>query len=169
MSAATEKAVRPTAQNDRRQPRDRGADAQRETADGSAGMLNEAQHVLTEDHDRIAHDVNDTIVHQIFAVSLDLNAALSHMDHDVDDHLVAEKVRHAITGLDQAIRDLRNAVIELNDPRIRRGRSRLCGFSPEGHRGEAAVGDVGGWQGVRRTPPHPGLGAGDRQWGDRPW
>jgi len=116
MSAANGKAVRLTAQNDLQRPRDRGADAQRETADGSAGISNDAQHALTEDHDRIAHDVNDTIVHQMFAVSLDLHAALSRMDHHIDERYAAEKVRNAITGLDQAIRDLRNAVVELNDP-----------------------------------------------------
>jgi signal transduction histidine kinase len=129
MSAATEKAVRLTARNDLQQSPDRGADAQRQTADGSASISNDAQYALTEDHDRIAHDVNDTIVHQMFAVSLDLHAALSRMDHDIDDHYAAEKVRHAITGLDQAIRDLRNAVVELTDPESS-GRSRLYGFWP---------------------------------------
>ena len=129
MSAATGKAVQLTAQNDLQHSPDRGADAQRQTADGSAGISNDAQHALTEDHDRIAHDLNDTIVCQMFAVSLDLHAALSRLD-DIDDHYVAERVRHAITGLDQAIRDLRHAVLELTDPRILRGRSQLSGFWP---------------------------------------
>jgi hypothetical protein len=139
MSAATGKAVRLTARDDLQQPPDRGADAQRETADRSGGISNDAQDTLTEDHDRIAHDLNDTIVHQMFAVSLDLHAALSRMDHDIDDHYAAEKVRHAITGLDQAIRGLRNAVVEfIDEPRIRRGRSRLYGSRSPHERAESA-------------------------------
>jgi signal transduction histidine kinase len=138
MSAATGKADRTarsdlqdrTARSDLQQSPHRGAGAQREIAAGSAGYATDAQHVLTEDHDRIANDLNDTIVHQMFAVSLDLHAALSRMDHDIDEHYVAEKVRHAITSLDQAIRDLRNAVVGLTDPRIRSGRSRLSGCRP---------------------------------------
>jgi signal transduction histidine kinase len=116
MSAVTGKAVRPTARNDLQRPPDRGADAQRDTADGPAGGADDARHALAEDHDRIAHGLNDTIVHQMFAVSLDLHAALSRMDHDIDDHYVAEKIRHAITSLDQAINDLRNAVVGRGGP-----------------------------------------------------
>ncbi len=62
----------------------------------------------TEEHERIARDLDDTLVHQIFAVSLDLSAALAR----IDDHLAAEKVLHAIDGLDQAIKDLRITVFE---------------------------------------------------------
>lgn len=62
----------------------------------------------TEEHESRARHLGDTLVHQIFAVSLDLSAALTN----IDDHRAAEKVLHAINGLDQAIKDLRMTAFE---------------------------------------------------------
>jgi hypothetical protein len=62
----------------------------------------------TEEHERRARDMDDALVHQIFAASLDLSAALTN----IDDHRAAEKVLHAINGLDQAIKDLRMTAFE---------------------------------------------------------
>jgi signal transduction histidine kinase len=66
---------------------------------------------LAEDRGRIAHDLNDTLISQMFAVSLDLHAALARIDPDIDDLRAAEKIRRAISGLDRAIKDLRNIVM----------------------------------------------------------
>jgi hypothetical protein len=68
-----------------------------------------------KDHDRIAQDMKDVVVHRIFAAGLDLQAALGL----IGDHRGTDKIYHAIGELDQAIRDMRNAVfdLELCDPR----------------------------------------------------
>ena len=64
---------------------------------------------LADDHDRIARNLNDVVVHRIFAAGLDLEAALG---------LIGERpgtsmIHHAIDELDQAIRDIRDAVFGL--------------------------------------------------------
>lgn len=61
---------------------------------------------LSEDHDRIARQLNDLVVRRIFAVGLDLEAALAL----IGQHRAAEKIRHAIGELDQAIIDIRDTV-----------------------------------------------------------
>ena len=66
----------------------------------------EATWRITEDHDRIAKDINDVVVHRLFSAGLTLETALGLMDG----HLAADRIRLAIDELDQAIRDLRDAV-----------------------------------------------------------
>ena len=61
---------------------------------------------LTEDHDRIAQSLNDVVVRRIFAAGLDLHAALGL----IGEHRGAGKIYHAIDELDNAIRDIRDAV-----------------------------------------------------------
>ncbi|HEY4852579.1 MAG TPA: hypothetical protein VII22_17470 [Streptosporangiaceae bacterium] len=82
---------------------------------GPAAGSAEVIRALAEDHDRIAQDMNEVVVHRIFAAGLDLQAALGLMG----DHRGTDKIYHAIGELDQAIRDMRNAVFdrELCDPR----------------------------------------------------
>ena len=63
---------------------------------------------LTEDHDRIARDMNDVVIHRIFAAGLDLQAAVGL----IGDQRVASKIRHAIDELDQAIRDIRDTIFD---------------------------------------------------------
>jgi signal transduction histidine kinase len=77
---------------------------------------------LAKDHDRIAQDMNDVVVHRIFAAGLDLQAALGL----IGDHHGTDKIYHAIGELDQAIRDIRNVIFdrELCDPRSRPRRRR---------------------------------------------
>jgi signal transduction histidine kinase len=89
----------------------------REPADSPAGISDELLESLYKDRDRIALDLNNTLVHQMFAVSLDLHAALSRIEHDTGDGQAAEKIRQAIDGLDQAIHDLRNTVIDRGNRR----------------------------------------------------
>ena len=71
----------------------------------AAGPAEVARH-LTEDHDRIARGLNDIVVHRLFAAGLDLQAALGL----IGDHRGAGKIHHAISELDQAIRDLRDTI-----------------------------------------------------------
>lgn len=71
----------------------------------AAGPAEAARH-LTEDHDRIAQDLNDNVVRRLFAAGLDLQAALGL----IGDHRGADKIHHAIGELDQAIRDLRDTI-----------------------------------------------------------
>jgi hypothetical protein len=74
---------------------------------GSAGIGSaEITLLLTEDHDRIAHTLNDIVVRRLFAAGLDLQAALGL----ISDHLVAGKIERAVGELDLAIRDLRETV-----------------------------------------------------------
>jgi signal transduction histidine kinase len=63
---------------------------------------------LTEDHDRIAREVNDVVIHRIFAAGLDLQAALGL----IGDQRAASKICHAIDELDQAIRDVRDTIFD---------------------------------------------------------
>jgi signal transduction histidine kinase len=72
---------------------------------GAAGSA-EAARYLTEDHDRIARGLNDLVVYRLFAAGLDLEAALGL----IGDHRGAGKIHHAISELDQAIRDLRDTI-----------------------------------------------------------
>jgi two-component system, NarL family, sensor histidine kinase DevS len=61
---------------------------------------------LAEDHDRIARGVNDVVVRRLFAAGLDLQAALGLMG----EHRATPRICHAVGELDQAIRDLRDAI-----------------------------------------------------------
>ncbi len=65
---------------------------------------------LIEDHDRIAHGVNDVVIRRLFAAGLDLESALELMG----EHRATPRVCHAIGELDQAIRDLRNTIFGLD-------------------------------------------------------
>ena len=71
---------------------------------GSAEVIR----ALAEDHDRIAQDMNDVVVHRIFAAGLDLQAALGL----IGDRRGTDKIHHAIGELDQAIRDIRNVIFD---------------------------------------------------------
>jgi len=94
-------------------PRPEAPDS-REPAINHADTPRELLRTLAEDRDRIARDLNDTLVRRMFAVSLDLHAALGRIGSGVDDQLAAEKIRNAIGGLDQAIKDLRRTVAGLD-------------------------------------------------------
>ncbi|MEV5704733.1 histidine kinase [Actinoallomurus sp. NPDC052274] len=74
-----------------------------EPPDGHAGDSARVWQSLTDEHDRIAHNLNDTIVRQMFAVSMHLHIALTR----IDDAHATERICHAIGGLDEAIKDLR--------------------------------------------------------------
>jgi signal transduction histidine kinase len=77
-------------------------------AAGGDGLTRPAEIIayLAEDHERIALDLNDIVVRRLCTVGLDLHAALGLME----DHRATGKICHAIDELDQAIRDIRDAV-----------------------------------------------------------
>ena len=64
---------------------------------------------LADEHDRIARDLNDVVVHRIFAAGLDLEAALGRIGNRPGTSMI----HHAIDELDQAIRDIRETVFGL--------------------------------------------------------
>src|ERR1017187_4428061 len=63
---------------------------------------------LTEDHDRIAREMNDVVIYRIFAAGLDLQAVLGL----IGDQRAASKICRAIDELDQAIRDIRDTTFD---------------------------------------------------------
>ena len=77
-------------------------------ADSGAAASAELIRYLTEDHDRIAQGINDVVVRRIFAAGLDLHAALEL----IGEHRGASKIWHAIDELDQAVRDIREAIFD---------------------------------------------------------
>jgi signal transduction histidine kinase len=63
---------------------------------------------LTEDHDRIARELNDVVIQRIFAAGLALQATLGL----IGDQRGTSKICHAIDELDQAIRDIRDTIFD---------------------------------------------------------
>lgn len=75
--------------------------------DGNAAGPAKASLDLVEDHEPIAPGLND-VVRQLFSAGLDLQAALRLMG----DHPASGKICHAMDGLDQAIRDIRDTIFD---------------------------------------------------------
>ena len=59
-----------------------------------------------EDQDRIVQGLNDVVVRRLFAAGLDLEIVLGL----IGDYRASSEVCHAIDELDEAIRDIRDAV-----------------------------------------------------------
>jgi PAS domain S-box-containing protein len=74
--------------------------------------LRDAQQTLavTEDRERIARDLHDTVIQRLFAEGLGLQAALGGVG---DPERTRARLELAIDGLDQTIRELRTAVFSL--------------------------------------------------------
>ena len=66
-----------------------------------------------EDHERLAHDLNDIVVRRIFAAGLDLQAALLL----IGNHCAGDRIHDAVVQLDQAIMDIRDTVFGRGDAR----------------------------------------------------
>ena len=75
--------------------------------DGNAADPAKASLDLVEDHEPIPPGLND-VVRQLFSAGLDLQAALRLMG----DHPASGKICHAMDGLDQAIRDIRDTIFD---------------------------------------------------------
>ena len=76
-----------------------------DVAGGSAAKVERP----TVDHDQITQNLNDVVTHRLFAAGFDLHVALGL----IGDHRAIGTIHHAIGGLDQAIRELRNTAYEL--------------------------------------------------------
>ena len=74
----------------------------------TAGGPAEAALLLAHDHDRIAEDVNDLVVHRLFSAGLALETAVGLIGGQPG----AGKVHEAIGELDLAIRDVRNIAFD---------------------------------------------------------
>ena len=87
---------------------------------GSHEALRDAeQHVaIARDRERIARDLHDTVIQQLFAEGLSLQAAMANI-HDVE--RTRDKVQSTIDGLDEVIRALRLAIFSLQSTQIAPG------------------------------------------------
>jgi signal transduction histidine kinase len=72
--------------------------------------------VVVEDQERIARDLHDTVIQQLFATGMSLQAATAR----VDDAAVTERIQAAVDDLDRTIRDIRSTIFALQ-PRPRGG------------------------------------------------
>lgn len=75
--------------------------------------LHENTHRLAvlEERERIGMDLHDGIIQSIYGVGLSLESALHSFEEDPED--AKTRVQHSITGLNQAIRDLRAYILDL--------------------------------------------------------
>ena len=67
--------------------------------------------VLLEDRERIAMDLHDTVIQQLFAVGLSLQATLRLLDPEV-----ARRVQLAVEDLDTTIKRIRSTIFALDAP-----------------------------------------------------
>lgn len=63
---------------------------------------------------RISQGLADVLVHRLFAVGLDLHAALTYIEADIADEITIDKIHKAICGLDSAIKEFRGIVFDLH-------------------------------------------------------
>ena len=68
-----------------------------------------AQLAVADEHDRIARDLHDTVIQRLFATGLGLQGAAERSD-------VRERIDRAVSGIDDAIRDLRTSIFMLRRP-----------------------------------------------------
>ena len=61
---------------------------------------------------RISQGLADVLVHRLFAVGLDLHAALTYIEANISGDLTVDKIHKAIGGLDNAIKDFRGVVFD---------------------------------------------------------
>ncbi len=64
---------------------------------------------LAEDRERLARDLHDTVIQEVFGVGLSLQSVAGR----IDDASVADRVNDAIGDLDRVIRDIRTAIFGL--------------------------------------------------------
>ena len=68
---------------------------------------------LSEDRERIARDLHDTVIQRLFAIGLSLQGGLTR----TDDEPTRVRIEGAIDEIDTAIRDLRSAIFSLHTRR----------------------------------------------------
>ncbi len=70
--------------------------------------------VLLEDRERIARDLHDKVIQQLFATGMSLQAA----ERTVADDAVARRLNQAVDDLDTTIREIRNTIFALHAPTV---------------------------------------------------
>ncbi len=70
--------------------------------------------VVLEDRERIARDLHDKVIQQLFATGMSLQGAA----HLVDDDGLARRLSQAVDDLDATIREIRNTIFALHAPTI---------------------------------------------------
>ncbi|HET6499983.1 MAG TPA: PAS domain-containing protein [Amycolatopsis sp.] len=80
-----------------------------------------ARLAVLEDRERIARDLNAAVVSRLFEIGIDLTAAVDIIPREE----AARRVRHAVTGVDEVIRQLNSAVFAMRgatsaEPALRR-------------------------------------------------
>lgn len=68
--------------------------------------------VVLEDRERIARDLHDKVIQQLFATGMSLQAA----ERTVDDDAMARRLNQAVDDLDTTIREIRNTIFALHAP-----------------------------------------------------
>jgi two-component system sensor histidine kinase DevS len=66
---------------------------------------------ILEERDRIGMDLHDGIIQSVYGVGLSLENALQSIDEDAD--LAKLRIKESISGLNQAIRDIRSYILDL--------------------------------------------------------
>ncbi len=72
---------------------------------------------VVEDQERIARDLHDTVIQQLFATGMSLQATA----HRLTDAAASERLQQAVDMLDTVIHDIRAAVFALGSPNRRNG------------------------------------------------
>jgi signal transduction histidine kinase len=67
--------------------------------------------VLLEDRDRIARDLHDHVIQELFAIGLSLEGAAAQLDSP--DSPIAQRVRQRVEDIDRTIRRIRTSIFEL--------------------------------------------------------
>jgi signal transduction histidine kinase len=92
---------------------------------------------LSEDRERIARDLHDTVIQRLFATGMSLQSAAGLIRADAT--TAAARVEQAIDDLDQTIREIRTAIFSLEQPTARRAGPRADIFGVL-HESAAALG-----------------------------
>lgn len=66
---------------------------------------------MTSEHERIARDLHDTVIQRLFALGMKLQAT-----ERLADGVVAQRIGDVVESIDQVIREIREAVFDLNHP-----------------------------------------------------
>jgi signal transduction histidine kinase len=70
--------------------------------------------VVLEDRERIARDLHDRVIQQLFATGMSLQAT----ERMVEDEPVARRIGQAVDDLDNTIREIRNTIFALQHPDV---------------------------------------------------
>jgi len=81
-----------------------------ELADGRAA---EQRFVLLEDRERIARDLHDHVIQELFAIGLSLESAVILIGADAP---AAQRIKQRVVDLDRTIRQIRTSIFELRGP-----------------------------------------------------